>query len=294
MRKLYIVIVLSVFVFGILSFMHIIEDEDKFYYAFEEKIPLISVEGKFVVRYRQKVEEKTETDQLETLFQDISVSWQDDRTAIISIPKRSDLADIRNLLESENVYTVQPMYRVEKGAEMPVTDELVISVPDQNKSKIAKLHEQYQLTVLETNKIFQLLKVPEGEDALEIANRYQESGLVRFSHPNFMASIEFSQAIPNDPYFLNQFYLRNTGQVFNPVENHSGTPGADISVMGAWEVTMGNNGIVVAVIDAGVTSNHPDLPNTRQIRLNGSNFSGGNANDPSPRGIITMGMPVLE
>ena len=47
---------------------------------------------------------------------------------------------------------------------------------------------------------------------------------------------------------------------------------------------MGSEDIVVAVIDAGVTSNHPDLPNTRQVRLNGSNFGAGNANDPSPIG----------
>jgi len=33
-----------------------------------------------------------------------------------------------------------------------------------------------------------------------------------------------------------------------------------------------------------VSSDHPDLPNSRQVRLNGSNFAGGNANDPSPVG----------
>ncbi|MFK5037028.1 S8 family serine peptidase, partial [Klebsiella pneumoniae] len=41
----------------------------------------------------------------------------------------------------------------------------------------------------------------------------------------------------------------------------------------------------VAVLDQGVTANHPDLPNARQVRLNGSNFIiGENANDPTPNG----------
>ena len=38
-----------------------------------------------------------------------------------------------------------------------------------------------------------------------------------------------------------------------------------------------------------MTPNHPDLPNARQIRLNGSNFADGNANDPSPTGDSNHG-----
>jgi len=45
--------------------------------------------------------------------------------------------------------------------------------------------------------------------------------------------------------------------------------------------TQGNNNIIVALIDQGVTPNHPDLPNTRQVRLNNSNLADGDANNPS-------------
>lgn len=59
--------------------------------------------------------------------------------------------------------------------------------------------------------------------------------------------------------------------------------------MEAWSITKGVSDIKIAVIDKGVTSNHPDLPNTRQIRLPNSNFAaaedGSNPNDPSPSSV---------
>ncbi len=59
-------------------------------------------------------------------------------------------------------------------------------------------------------------------------------------------------------------------------------------------MTKGNNAVVIAVIDEGVTSDHTDLPNTRQVRLIGSNFGDGNSNDLLRRGITIMATLVLE
>ncbi|HNS20033.1 MAG TPA: S8 family serine peptidase [Sedimentisphaerales bacterium] len=59
---------------------------------------------------------------------------------------------------------------------------------------------------------------------------------------------------PNDEYFPMQWHLHNTGQ-------SGGTPGADIRAPAAWEITTGDPNIVVAVVDAGADSKHPDLVN---------------------------------
>jgi len=61
-----------------------------------------------------------------------------------------------------------------------------------------------------------------------------------------------SGVFPNDEYFPKQWHLHNTGQ-------SGGTPGADIRAPEAWEITTGDPNIVIAVIDCGVDSNHPDL-----------------------------------
>lgn len=65
------------------------------------------------------------------------------------------------------------------------------------------------------------------------------------------AVTERNQA-PNDPRFTEQWGLRNTAQ-------DGGVAGADISALAAWGLTTGSTNVVVAVIDGGVDSTHPDL-----------------------------------
>jgi subtilisin family serine protease len=65
---------------------------------------------------------------------------------------------------------------------------------------------------------------------------------------------EASGVFPNDEYFPMQWHLHNTGQ-------SGGTPGADIRAPEAWEITTGDPNIVVAVLDCGVDTSHPDLIN---------------------------------
>jgi subtilisin family serine protease len=182
-----------------------------------------------------------------------------------------------------DVKSCNTIYSIDTGLEMGVTDEFLVKFnEDVSIIEIEDLNKRFGIEIIKTTDIYQLLKVPAGSDALEIANLYQESGLTRFSYPNFICEIKLHQVIPNDSYFVNQFSLHNTGQVFT--DGHSGTVDADIDAPEAWSITKGNNNIIIAVLDAGVTSDHPDLPNTRQVRLNGSNFADGNANNPSPTG----------
>ena len=60
--------------------------------------------------------------------------------------------------------------------------------------------------------------------------------------PNTYAEL---YATPNDPMFSSQWNLENTGQT-------GGTPGADASLTGAWDITTGGGNVVVAITDTGV------------------------------------------
>src|SRR5262245_3298575 len=75
---------------------------------------------------------------------------------------------------------------------------------------------------------------------------------VEYAEPNFIVRM-ISE--PNDPQFPQLWALKNVGQVFEL----AGVPGADISAVPAWNITLGSTANVVAVIDTGIDYTHPDL-----------------------------------
>lgn len=67
----------------------------------------------------------------------------------------------------------------------------------------------------------------------------------------------YAAALPNDPRFAEQWGLQNVGQ---SIMGSTGTFGADIGAVSAWDVTTGGaGGPVVAVLDTGVDTTHADL-----------------------------------
>jgi subtilisin family serine protease len=76
---------------------------------------------------------------------------------------------------------------------------------------------------------------------------------VIYAEPNYIIRLE---SIPNDPDFPKLWGLQNVGQV---VEAIRGTPGNDIGVVPAWNISTGSRGNVVAIVDTGIDYTHPDL-----------------------------------
>lgn len=93
------------------------------------------------------------------------------------------------------------------------------------------------------------LTLDEGSELFTVAEDYSNDSNVEFAHPNYIMELYDE---PNDPYFNQQWALKNTGQ-------NGGTPGADIDASDAWDTTEGSSEIVIAIIDTGVDYNHPDL-----------------------------------
>ncbi|MCK9403079.1 MAG: S8 family serine peptidase [Chitinophagaceae bacterium] len=259
-------------------------DKRKFYYAFSEKVFIEEVPDKFVVKFKNK--ERANELKL-VLIAEVGdkkkIQYQNETT--ITIDVKNGTKNIDQLLSGKmmDIELIKPAYKY-KEQQMYYANEIVVEPNDGlTIYEVIKKNGLDAYVKVREGKFYSVIEIASTYDACEVANKIQESGLVKYSHPDFIMPIDMHQVIPNDTYFNNQFYLRNTGQVFNPVENHAGTSGADINATQAWTMTTGNNNIIVAVIDAGVTPDHPDLPNTRQVRLNGSNFvPGENANDPSP------------
>jgi len=76
-----------------------------------------------------------------------------------------------------------------------------------------KRKTKYNTFVLETGYCNKLL---------EYSNRIYESGLLKFSHPNFISYAELFQVIPNDTYFIYQITCHNTKDQINYLICNSG------------------------------------------------------------------------
>ncbi|UCE58774.1 MAG: S8 family serine peptidase [Phycisphaerales bacterium] len=90
----------------------------------------------------------------------------------------------------------------------------------------------------------QLVEVPEAELAhsLAVYNKHKD---VLYAEPDYFI---YPDTIPDDPDFGVLWGLHNTG-----------TPGADIQAVDAWDFWTGDQEFRVAVVDSGVDHSHPDL-----------------------------------
>jgi hypothetical protein len=101
---------------------------------------------------------------------------------------------------------------------------------------------------------FGLVRDPSRTTAALIAELAADPA-VAVAEPNHLRWI--SSAAPNDEFFGLLWGLRNTG---GPVNGFTGTPGADIGFLAAWDMARpSTNPVVVAVIDTGLDYIHPDL-----------------------------------
>jgi subtilisin family serine protease len=98
-----------------------------------------------------------------------------------------------------------------------------------------------------------LVSVPAGADVRSAARALERDPRVAWAQPNAYVQ---PAALPNDPFFAEEWGLHNAGQAVNGA---SGMVGADIHAPEAWDRTTGSPDVKVAVIDTGMTFGQPDL-----------------------------------
>ncbi len=163
-------------------------------------------------------------------------------------------------LSSYSGHKVIPTYITSDGFEMYYSNEIVLkfknSISQAQKSNISN---SLGIVLVKSTPSYELFTT--NGDALQVSKILYQTGSFEFCTPNFIAKTEILGHIPNDQYFSQQWYLHNTGQGTN--DGRSTTVDADIDAPEAWDITKGSPNVIVAIIDEGVSSNHPDLQNTR-------------------------------
>ncbi len=99
-----------------------------------------------------------------------------------------------------------------------------------------------------------IVHVAPGTEAAAVLKLSNVAG-VRYAELD-SGHVATASALPNDPFFGQEWGLLNTGQTVN---GYHGVAGADLNVTPAWGITTGSPAIVAAVLDTGVQYTHPDL-----------------------------------
>jgi subtilisin family serine protease len=164
---------------------------------------------------------------------------------------------IKQLKTHNRVKYVAPLFSSNEET-VAIIPEVVVRVSSGvSTGQIKSLCKKMNLTIkkkLEFTEREYLIEIPatEADDVFKATEQLKKADLIEWAAPNIAFRPRLLGITPDDEYFPNQWHLYNTGQ-------SGGTAGADINAPAAWEITTGNPNIIVAVLDEGVDTDHPDL-----------------------------------
>jgi len=161
-----------------------------------------------------------------------------------------------SLLSADNVSTL------DVGNSNPEVDyvpgELLVKYKTQFRTTASSFYKNnWNISTIQTFKSTgcQHVKLPQGMTVEQAMDMYQNDPNVEYAEPNY---IYHATLTPNDARFVSGdlWGLYNFGQNVNGT---SGTSGADIDAINAWDATTGDTGVIIAVVDSGVKYDHEDL-----------------------------------
>jgi len=242
--------------------------QDHYYWYNGEKKPLQLNKEKKYILLNYIVDKSDLSHVLQVKENQINEIRELNISSSLTLGNRSNYWTVVNGIEEESIVANSlisyqaPFFKVETGEEVGLSHLFYVKL---NQKKDIVLLENmastYGVEVLGSNKYMPLWYTLACDrnshgNALEMANKFYESGLFNTSQPDLMENV-LTQSV-NDPLFTDQWNLKNTGQ-------HGGLTGSDIQVVDAWAITMGVFDIVTAVLDQGLEMNHPDLTNIHEI-----------------------------
>ncbi|HRF66016.1 MAG TPA: S8 family serine peptidase [Ignavibacteria bacterium] len=193
----------------------------------------------------------------------------------------------QTLKSSANVNSIGACYKYnDKVLHFSLGEVIVKFKKGVSKFDIDNLNRLFKTTILEKIEGFEntylvLIDRNGTDDVFDLSNKYAVTQFVEFAHPNFLRTEMLLEVenndhqkhkektskthqqnltrsfIPNDTLNTKMWNLNNTGN--NIPLGVTGTPGCDMKMFEAWNITSGNPNVMIAIVDTGIDTNHTDL-----------------------------------
>ena len=269
---------------GILGFVPILAQQSDYYYYYKgERINLtvdstrlyVVSEGKFQPQStaRTRTAEYNISKSSKSYVYNNVVPLQKQRAATpevyfstLDVPEGTTAAQydalVTQVKAEKDVWQVLPSF-TSNGNRIDVTNNFYVELKcDDDLGKLQQMASQYGFEIIGNNEFMPLwytlsCNSASSKNAIEAANLFYESQLFACCEPEFRYSMALlsdntdDESYTNDPYYPQQWGLKNTGQ-------YGGIAGIDINVEEAWDIAKGQ-GVTVAVFDQGTHMAHADL-----------------------------------
>lgn len=119
----------------------------------------------------------------------------------------------------------------------------------------------------------------EKTSVTELCKSLGKNSSVDFCEPDFIgeaASFKGYSFPPNDLFFHRQWGLYNDGSQ-KSTSGRNGKAGADMNVLKGWDIEKGGSDIIVAILDSGTKTDHPDI--SSRIWVNKEEIENGRDDD---------------
>lgn len=229
-----------------------------FYYRSKVKVPFEPPSDLLAISVKPDISDKEEEELLAYVRgiklqpEEISQPIREDNVRVLRVPPRISEQEKQKiqqqLSEHQLVRLVGPVIRNDKESISFLTNELIVKFKSNiTKEEVPKIAKRYNFDVIRTipyagNAFLLRANAIASYGLLKTCAEIVESNLVEYAQPNLFTTA-VDDFIPNDFLYTQQPHH----QIINSED--------------AWEITMGDNNIIIAVVDSGCDFDHPDFTN---------------------------------
>ncbi|NDJ61910.1 MAG: S8 family serine peptidase [Chloroflexi bacterium] len=241
-----------------------------FYYYLNQRVPLEISTNAIAVGFAPTTDAAAQSSLL-SQFGLATVAQQTPNYTLVSLAEGTsaeNAVELVNALRTQgaaDIVWANPTFVSPNGRDAVMTDEFIVQFPaSASNTEINSFVSGFNVQIVEELTLQRarsfLLRVTNGADTLSTANAFHENSFVVYAAPNFYNHMEQHQAenlVPSDPDFGEQWFANNTGQLVNGVA--AGVPDADVDAVEAWDITLGDSNILIAIVDDPLDPTHEDL-----------------------------------